>query len=161
MFVKHLCPPWTYIIGCTSLYFGNEWKLQIIGIFLSLRVITPSKMAQCTQNWSWARYSYDKSVNQISFQYVHPVQRKWTETANYWNFSKSKGHNSVKNGSIVLITYLDLDILTINLYTKFHFNMCNQCKENEWKLQIIGIFRSPRAITLAKMARSYPKYKLT
>jgi hypothetical protein len=56
------------------------------------------------------------------------------ETANYWNFSKSKGHNSVQNGSIVPKIELDLDIFTINLYTKFHFNMCNQCEENERKL---------------------------
>jgi hypothetical protein len=32
------------------------------------------------------------------------------ETANYWNFSESKGHNSVKNGSMVPKTELDLDI---------------------------------------------------
>jgi hypothetical protein len=55
------------------------------------------------------------------------------ETANYWNFSKSKGHNSVKNGSIVPKTELDLDILMMNLYTKFHFSMCNQYEENEQK----------------------------
>jgi hypothetical protein len=30
------------------------------------------------------------------------------ETANLWNFSESKGHNSVKNGSIVPKTELDL-----------------------------------------------------
>jgi hypothetical protein len=92
---------------------------------------------------------------------MQPLQRKWTETANYWNFSKSKGHNSRKNGSMVPKTQLEIDIRTINLYTKFHFNMCNQCKENERKLQIIGIFGSPRNITLAKMARSYPKHVLT
>jgi hypothetical protein len=67
---------------------------------------------------------------------MQPVQRKLTETANYWNFSKSKSYNSGKNGSIVPKTELDLDILTINLYTKFHFNMCNQCKENEQKLLV-------------------------
>jgi hypothetical protein len=114
-----------------------------------------------SQNISWPRYSYDKSVYLISFQYVQPVQTKWTETANYWNFSKCKGHNSVKNGSIVSKTELDLDILMINLYTKFNFNICNQCKENEQKLQIIGIFRSPRGINLTKMARLYPKQNLT
>jgi hypothetical protein len=59
------------------------------------------------------------------------VQRKWTETAYYWIFSKSKDHNSGKNGSIVPKTEPDLDILKINLYTKFHLNMCNQCEENE------------------------------
>jgi hypothetical protein len=58
------------------------------------------------------------------------------ETANYWNFSKSMGHNSIKNGSIVPKTELDLDILMINLYTKFHFNMCNQCEQNEQKLLV-------------------------
>jgi hypothetical protein len=78
----------------------------------------------------------DNSVYQISFQYVQPVQRKWTETANYWNFSKSKGHNSVKNGSIVPKTELGLDILIINLYIKFHLNMCNHCIENERKLMM-------------------------
>ena len=61
------------------------------------------------------------------------MQRKWSETANYWNFSKSKGHNSVKNGSIVPKREFDLDTLTINPYTKFHFNMCIKCKENERK----------------------------
>jgi hypothetical protein len=55
-------------------------------------------------------------------------------------FSKSKGHYSIKNGSIIPKTKLELDILPINLYTKFHFNICNHCKENEPKLQIIGIF---------------------
>ena len=33
--------------------------------------------------------------------------------------------------------------------------MCNQCEENELKLQIIGIFLSLRAITLSKMAQLY------
>jgi hypothetical protein len=50
------------------------------------------------------------------------VQRKWTKTANYWNFSKSKGHNSVKNGSIKPKAEVDLDILMIDLYNKFHLN---------------------------------------
>jgi hypothetical protein len=58
------------------------------------------------------------------------------ETTNYWYFSKSKGHNSVKNYSIVPKTKLDLDIFMINLYTKFHFSMCSQCKENERRLLV-------------------------
>jgi hypothetical protein len=28
MFVKHLCPPWAYIIGCTIVYFGHEWNCK-------------------------------------------------------------------------------------------------------------------------------------
>jgi hypothetical protein len=68
---------------------------------------------------------------------------------------------TVQNGSIVPKTELDLDILMMNMCIKFHFNLCIQYKEIERKLQIIGIFRSPRAITLSKMARSYPKLSLT
>jgi hypothetical protein len=52
-------------------------------------------------------------------------------------FFKSKSHdNSGKNSLIVSKTELDLDILTINLYTKFHFNICTQCEENELKLLV-------------------------
>ena len=92
---------------------------------------------------------------------VHnPLFWAWMETANYWNFSKSKDHNSVKNSSFVPKRECDLHILTINIHTKFHFNMCIQCKENERKLQITGIFQSPRAITLSQMAWSYPKENL-
>jgi hypothetical protein len=98
-----------------------------------------------------------------SFQYVQPLQRKWTETANKWNFSESKGHNSNKKDAFVPKTELDLDIYLICLYTEFYFNMCNLCKENERKLQISGIFLSPRGITLSKMVRytqnrTWPRY---
>jgi hypothetical protein len=62
------------------------------------------------------------------------------------DFSKSKGHNSGKNGSIVPKTELDLDILKINLYTKFHFNMCNKCEENERKLLVDRPTDSSKAI---------------
>jgi hypothetical protein len=40
----------------------NERKLQIIGIFLSSRAITLSKIARIYPNRSWPRYSYDKCV---------------------------------------------------------------------------------------------------
>jgi hypothetical protein len=62
------------------------------------------------------------------------------------DFSKSKGHNSGKNVSIVPKIELDLDILTINLYIKFHFNMSNQCEENEWKLLMDRPTDSSKAI---------------
>lgn len=71
----------------------------------------------CTQNQT---YYHDKSVYQVSFQYVQRLRRKWTEHANKWNFTKSKGHNS-----IVLIIKPDLDIIIIDLYTKFHLNTYN------------------------------------
>jgi hypothetical protein len=55
---------------------------------------------------------------------------------------------------------LDIHYKVINLDTKFHFRMYNLCKENDWKQQIIGIFRIPWDITLSKIAQSYPKQKL-
>lgn len=60
------------------------------------------------------------------------------ETANIWNFSKSKRHNFIKICSIVPKTKLDLDILihVTSLYAKFHFRICNLCKENEQELLV-------------------------
>lgn len=37
--------------------------------------------------------------------------------------------------SIVYETKLDLDILMTNLHIKFHFNICNLCRDNDWKLK--------------------------
>ena len=56
------------------------------------------------------------------------------ETANDWNFSKSKRHISVNYGAIVSKTELDLDIHVIYLYTKFHYSMCTGYEKNERKL---------------------------
>jgi hypothetical protein len=109
----------------------NERKLQ--GPQLCHKWLDCQKWLDHAKNISWSRYSYDKSVYQMSFQYVQPVRRKWTRTANYWNFL-SLGAITVKNGSIVPKTELDLDILNINMFTKYHFNMCSQSKENERKL---------------------------
>jgi hypothetical protein len=89
-----------------------------------------------TQNRRWPRYSYDKSVCQISFQYVQFLQRKWTEIAIIEICRSPRGIMSVKNCSIIPKTEVNLDIFMINLYTKFLFNLCNQCKENERKLQV-------------------------
>lgn len=70
---------------------------------------------------------------------------------NYKNmkFSKSKGQNFVENSLIVPKIWLVLDIKMINLYIRFYYNMWITCEENERKLQIIGIFLSPRRITLS------------
>jgi hypothetical protein len=38
--------------------------------------------------------------------------------------------------------------------------MYNQSEENEWKLQIIGIFQNPRGITLSKWLHRTPKNTL-
>jgi hypothetical protein len=49
-------------------------------------------------------------------------------------FLKSKHHNSVKNSSITPKPKLHQDILMMNLYTKFHYSMCNLSEENELQL---------------------------
>jgi hypothetical protein len=95
-----------------------------------------------------------------NFFYVYSLSN--SDVLSVYTCFKSKRNNSVKNVSIVPKTELDLDILKINnLYTKYHFSLCNLCKENERTLRIMGIFRSPRATTLSKLAWSYPKQNLT
>lgn len=46
-----------------------------------------------------------------------------TTGANHWKFSMFKGHNSAENGLILPKIKSNLDIIIINLYTKFQ--MCN------------------------------------
>lgn len=70
------------------------------------------------------------------FQYVQPLRRKLTETVNNWNVPKYEGHNSVTNCLIVPKTELNLDVLMINIYSKFHFSMYNLCEECERKLLV-------------------------
>lgn len=41
-----------------------------------------------------------------------------------------KGAYLVGNGFILTKIVFDLDIVMINLFTKFHLNMCNLCEEN-------------------------------
>jgi hypothetical protein len=145
--VKHLCPPWTYIIGCTSLYYGHEWKLQIIGNF----------EVHSNKNCSIApKIKLDLHILRINlytkfhFNMCNQCKENERKLQIIGIFRSPRGI-TVENCTILTKTELDLDILRINLYTKFHFNMCNQCKENEQKLQIIEIFLSPRGITHKKM----------
>lgn len=73
--------------------------------FLRPRGITLLKFLKInTQNQTWPRYYNDKSVYQISFHYVQPLWRKWTDPAKNWNFSKSKE----KNCSILPLIKFDL-----------------------------------------------------
>ena len=52
----------------------------------------------------------------------------------YWNFSKSKGHNSAKNYSARPKFKLNLRILLTHLYSEFHFKMSISNGDNERKL---------------------------
>lgn len=81
------------------------------------------KLLNRTQNQACPRYYYQGFVQQISFQYVPSLRRKLTESVNKLNFSTSKEHYSLTNCSIVPKIKLDLVIIMINLYIKFHFNM--------------------------------------
>ena len=74
----------------------------------------------------------------------------------YWNFSKSKGHNSAENYSTGFKFELNLRILKTHLYTEFQFkiSICNG--DNEQKLKINGIFLSQKGITLPKITQPDP-----
>ena len=72
---------------------------------------------------------------------------------NYWNFSKSKGHNSADNYSTRPKFELNMRILLTHLYTQFQFKMSICNGDNERKLKINRIFLSPRGITLLKIIR--------
>ena len=54
----------------------------------------------------------------------------------YWNFSKSKGHNSAENYSTGPKFKLNLRILLTHLYTEFQFKMSTCNGDNERKLKI-------------------------
>ena len=79
----------------------------------------------------------------------------------YWNFSKSKGHNSAENYSTWPKFELNLRILLTQLYTEFQFKMSICNGDNERKLKINGIFPSPRGITLPKIIRLDPNSNST
>ena len=71
----------------------------------------------------------------------------------YWNYWKSKGHNSAENYSTGPKFELNLRILLTHLYTEFQFKMSICNGNNERKLKINIIFLSPRGITLPKIIR--------
>lgn len=54
----------------------------------------------------------------------------------YTNLFKSTGHNSAENCSIVLKIKTNLDIIMINLYTEFQFDMCTLFEENKRKVLV-------------------------
>ena len=79
----------------------------------------------------------------------------------YWNFSKSKGHNSAENYSARPRFKLNLRILLKHLYSEFQFKMSISNGDNERKLKINGIFLSPRGIILPKIIRPDPNSNST
>ena len=78
----------------------------------------------------------------------------------YWNFSKSKGHNSAEYSTRPKFKP-NLRILLTHLYTEFQFKMSICNGDNERKLKINGIFLSPRGITLPKVIRPDPNSNST
>lgn len=98
---------WSFISVCTTSAKKINGNCKYNCNFSNSKKHICQKLLTCIQNITWPRYPYDKSVYRISFQYVQPLPRKWTETA------------------------------------------------------IIGIFRSPRRITLSKIIQWYPKSNLT
>jgi hypothetical protein len=75
------------------------------------------------------------------------LQRKWTKTSFKWTFSKSKGYNPVKDGSIVSKRKFDLDYS----YNKSVYQI-------SFKSEICEIRASKMN---GNMANLYPKQSLT
>ena len=76
----------------------NMWKLKkIIGIFLSSREKTLPQIIRPEQNLSltcvFSRRNYIPNFNS-KYQFMMEIM---SGNHNYWNFSKTKGHNSAKN----------------------------------------------------------------
>lgn len=76
--------------------------------------------------------------------------RKMIETASNWNAQGTGITLSKFARSYYPKSNMILDIVKINLYTKFYFSICNFPKENEQNLRIVGFFLSPMGITLSK-----------
>lgn len=74
---------------------------------------------------------FQETLTYISFCIQILVNRKCSSFVNSY-----EGHNSVTNCLIVPKTELNLDVLMINLYSKFHFSMYNLCEECERKLLV-------------------------
>ena len=78
----------------------------------------------------------------------------------YWNFSKSKGHNSAQNYFTRPKFKLDLRILLTHLYTKFQFKKSICIGDNERKLKINGIFFKSKGHKSAENYSTEPKFEL-
>jgi hypothetical protein len=117
----------------------NENTVKQVGKNATDQIGTPTQPVRGSNHWSTRppeterKKSISESVRtrdvcetlmpplDIHYRVHNRLFWEWMETANNCNFSKSKGHNSVQNGSIVPKTELDLDIPMIILCIKFHF----------------------------------------
>ena len=73
-----------------------------------------------------------------------------SKNGNYWNFSKSKGHNSAENYSTGPIIELSLRILVTHLCTIFQIKMLICTGDNERKMKIIGFFSKSKGFNSAE-----------
>ena len=153
IYVIHLCIKFQFKMSiCNG---DNEWKLKIIGIFLSPRGITPPKIIWLDPNSNLRIYVIHLC---IKFQFKMSIcngdnERKLNIIG---IFLSPRGITPPK------IIWLDpnsnLRIYVIHLCIKFQFKMSICNGDNEWKLKTIGIFLSPRGITLPKII-GRPQYR--
>jgi hypothetical protein len=101
-FVRHLCPPWTYIIGCTSLYFEHEWKCKLLEFFEIQGALKMSPSYQKTEidldilmkNLSQIFLNPDPHEYRIVKIFIHNlfyVLNFVLNTENVWKLKYSKG----------------------------------------------------------------------
>lgn len=107
---------------------------QIIGIFLIPRGITLSQIALSYPKHSLTKIFY--ITHFISLCATYAKKKKERKIANNRNLFQCKVQNFVKNCSIVPKTDIDLDILMINMNTKFYCSMSNLGERNKRKLLV-------------------------
>jgi hypothetical protein len=112
------------------------------------------------QTWTWSVSQYGKAMYQISNEYLKARTKKVRKTENLWYFSKSKGHNFVKNQCIKTKLELDLYLGMAKQCTKYQMNIWKHEQKKCRKLRICDIFLSSRAITLWKINGSKPNSNL-
>ena len=135
-------------------------KLRIRDIFLSPRAITPWKINGSKPNSNLiCILLWQSNVPNIKW-ISESTKKKVRKTENLWYFSKSKGHNSVKNQWIKTKLELDLYLGMAKQYTKTQMNIWKHEEKKCGKLRICDIFLSPRAITPWKINGSKPNSNL-
>jgi hypothetical protein len=109
---------------------------------------------------TWSVSWYVKAIYHISNEYLKARTKKVRKTENSWYFSKSKGHNFLKNQWIDTKLKLDQYLDMSKQYTIYQMNIWKHEQKKCGKLRICDIFLSPRAITSWKINGSTPNSNL-
>lgn len=127
-----------------NLYEGNEWKLQIIGIFLSPRALSVKTCSIISKielvldihkiNLHTKFHSSRCNFSEENEQKLQSLQKLQIIGI----FRSLRGISQILLNCTQIKTWPSLMdySYSYNLYTKFHFSRCNLCGENEQKLMM-------------------------